>query len=461
MLGLDISYEDFVTAYLQASMGGDPVFAILPNEAVPADVRERFRRPVRQVLRAAYGQKRAGHDYEGYADETFAGWGWKSMRDHGSNESSIYARLGPDKRTELFCRQVDDGALAAPGSKRTDEIWQEIYTVFKGKGYKTDPQKYVGIVTTVTDGKDGVKIITHDQHEYGKAITDEWYTKTGLKPKPRHRPASAEHDERRVRDEATAAGAGTTPKPGKHANTCKHYVMSIMYLQRGTRPDISFAVGYLARHTDAWRESDDAALEYLMDFLFTHGDYVLVGYVHPDDLDNGSLCVRSLSDASFGDDRSTRRSTVGWIIFLKGKRTMLPLNWASTLFGPQTLSTAETEACGIQKATRAGIRATLLIEPMITFDGTQRALMHTGVTDSAAALAAVKNGGNGTALAHMPKTAGISIAWLSDYYFGGDDRELVWQTGKDFTPDAMTKILPQEPTDRYREDMGVVPAPSL
>ena len=73
LLGLDISYEDFVEqACLQAQQRGDPVFAILPNEAIPADVRERFRRPVRQVLRAAYGQKRAGHDYEGYADETFA-----------------------------------------------------------------------------------------------------------------------------------------------------------------------------------------------------------------------------------------------------------------------------------------------------------------------------------------------------------------------------------------------------
>jgi hypothetical protein len=112
----------------------------------------------------------------------------------------------------------------------------------------------------------------------------------------------------------------------------------------------------------------------------------------------------------------------------------------------------------IQKATRAAIRASLMVEAIAKFDGSGFELAHEGVTDSSAALHAVHNGGNGSALAHMPRTAAVSVAWLADYYTKENKASLVHQTGKDFVPDFLTKVLDQVLTEKYTSEVGVVDA---
>ena len=183
---------------------------------------------------------------------------------------------------------------------------------------------------------------------------------------------------------------------------------------------------------------------------------VLHGWVDPQDFIDGTVVVRSASDASYADDRMTRRSTIGYWICLIGPNTFLPFAWGSTLLAPVTLSTTETEAAGIQKATRVAIRVVTTIEPLlrVALGEPERIIQHEHETDSKAAVGAVENGGNGSALAHMSRTHGTNVAWLSDYY-KPSDRWVTWTKGENFVADGFTKHLDDEKFGIFAEKLGL------
>ena len=45
--------------------------------------------------------------------------------------------------------------------------------------------------------------------------------------------------------------------PGELAGSCRRHVCGLLYVCRGSRPDVSFAVGTLSRRLHKWRKIDD------------------------------------------------------------------------------------------------------------------------------------------------------------------------------------------------------------
>ena len=221
-----------------------------------------------------------------------------------------------------------------------------------------------------------------------------------------------------------------------------------------TRPDIAFVLSILCRVTDKWADVHDVILAWVFDYMHTHNKTYLVGWVHPDDFRHGNIRVRSASDASFADDRKTRRSTCGWWVSLCGPKTFVPVAWGACLMKSVAISTAESEMGGIQKATRTAIRIVMLVEPMLRFaHKNESTIEHEHETDSKAAKGAIDNGGGSTALAHMGRTHGTTVAWLSDYY-RPLDRWVQWVSGKDgFLPDGFTK--PIEGFTEFKDGLGL------
>ncbi|KAE8217198.1 hypothetical protein CF326_g9530 [Tilletia indica] len=124
----------------------------------------------------------------------------------------------------------------------------------------------------------------------------------------------------------------------------------LLWLAQGTRPDIAFQVGKLARFMANPSDEHLAAAKRVLRYLagtrelglrFRHTDLAqLVGY----------------SDSDHGADPTTRRSVSGYVFYLYGN----PVTWRSKLQDTVSVSSTEAEYVALSEATREAIWAVLL-----------------------------------------------------------------------------------------------------
>ena len=129
---------------------------------------------------------------------------------------------------------------------------------------------------------------------------------------------------------------------------------SLMYLMIGTRPDIAAAVSIISQFasnpTTLHHQAAKRILRYLkgtINLKLNYGDKdtkpMLIGY----------------SDANWGNDINTRRSTTGYIFYLSGGA----ISWSSKRQATVALSSTEAEYMALSQTTREAIwLRTLLAE---------------------------------------------------------------------------------------------------
>ena len=136
-------------------------------------------------------------------------------------------------------------------------------------------------------------------------------------------------------------------------------VGSLLHIVNFTRPDCAYAVSALARHSSNYDRSHEKAVKRVVQYLY-HTSHLAITYFrdgnvfssekntatvweagcHPLDWDkDDDERFKVFTDASFGDDPVTRRSSSGELIFLNGG----PISWFSRLQKLVALSTAESE----------------------------------------------------------------------------------------------------------------------
>jgi hypothetical protein len=111
-------------------------------------------------------------------------------------------------------------------------------------------------------------------------------------------------------------------------------VGSLFFAAIFTRPDIAFAVGYLARFNSNPGPAHWVAVKHLFRYLKGTLDYKLV--YTPDLLQQPFVCY---SDADYGGDKDNGKSTGGYVI----KVGTGAISWSSKLQSVVTLSTTEAE----------------------------------------------------------------------------------------------------------------------
>jgi len=125
----------------------------------------------------------------------------------------------------------------------------------------------------------------------------------------------------------------------------------LMYLTISTRPDIMYAVTYLARYVSDPGPVHWNAVKRVLRYLRgtrTHG----IVYMHTASMDQVShpqkleLCAHT--DASWGDDLNRRRSTIGYVVFMGG----VPVAWKSKLSSCVAGSTMEAEVIAANEGGR-------------------------------------------------------------------------------------------------------------
>ncbi len=119
-------------------------------------------------------------------------------------------------------------------------------------------------------------------------------------------------------------------------------VGSLLYLSIITRPDIAFAVGKASRKMANPSRSDVTTVHRIFKYLKGTSDYGIT-YNHA-----GSNTIEGYSDSDWSGDKSTGRSTSGYIFTLANGG----ISWMSKQQSAVALSTAEAEYIAASSATQ-------------------------------------------------------------------------------------------------------------
>ncbi|KAE8832650.1 hypothetical protein PTNB73_10321 [Pyrenophora teres f. teres] len=212
---------------------------------------------------------------------------------------------------------------------------------------------------------------------------------------------------------------------------------SLMYLMLGTRPDIAFTVGCLSRYMSNPADIHHAAVKHLWRYLKGTSNLTLVyhGDLKP---------LQGYTDADWGSDPDTRRSTAGYAFNLGSA----VISWSSKRQPTVALSSCEAEYMGQTQATKEAfwLRGLLTEFQIMKADSAATQIL----ADNQGAIALASNPNNHARSKH------IDIQW---HY----TRE-VQDSGKialRFTPtssqiaDGLTKALPKAAFQRFKSALGL------
>lgn len=124
----------------------------------------------------------------------------------------------------------------------------------------------------------------------------------------------------------------------------RHVVGSLIYLAIGTRPDISFAVGYVSRFLENPANIHVTAVKRILRYLKRTSDYGIL--FSSNNVNNFEFCI--YSDADYAGCIETRRSTTGYCLLI-GSST---ISWSSERQSTVSHSTAESEYIAASQASR-------------------------------------------------------------------------------------------------------------
>lgn len=422
----DVEVADLTTAYVQAELHGPVTYIRTPKEARPKEWGDKFHDPVQRLNRALYGLKRAGGDWDRHSADELEDIGWIALED-------VERRLF-FKANKAMGAYIDDLIVsAAPGTLA--EEWRQIGRIFEVKEIKP-LDKFVGISYNRYDGNKGIIIISMHQHEMidqllGK-FGDELSCVTNGELKESNIPGTSELT---MGDcDMSVFGA-----------TCKKWIGSLLFIARGSRPDITFSVAYVARYLDKWTAECDKKLIQIFGYLKATKGYQLNGISGNESVEQ--LWVELFSDADYAGDKDSRKSTTGWIIRIKGLSTNLPLAWGSKKQTAIARSSAESELIALHEAVRQLIPIHEVLKKLLGSKIKARIY-----TDSKATFDIIRNGYS-RKLNYMKKTQGVSIGWLSQE-LSKDEYEVKLVRSEDNLADLFTKPLPKKTLEKILPIVG-------
>ena len=134
--------------------------------------------------------------------------------------------------------------------------------------------------------------------------------------------------------EQLAAGLDVTEDKDEDVRSYpyRQVVGALLYLAMYTKPEISYAVGVLSRFNDKKTAASCKLATYLLRYLNANQECRI-------EFSGKTLDLHGFSDADWGSDIITRRSTTGYIIFAAGG----PISWQSKLQTTVAVSSMESE----------------------------------------------------------------------------------------------------------------------
>ena len=331
---------DYVAAYTQAPIDRDMYMEFPRGFTVPGGAdRKAF---VLKLHRNLYGQKQAGRVWYNYLRKRLI----------------TQAGFIPSKHDEclffrgkvLYALYIDDSILGAPTRCELDEAITAIKEAKLQITLEGDLADFLGVKI---ERKSQNEIIFTQPH-----LIDDILQDLGL-----------QHAKEGKETPAASSRILTRNDYGAEHDKSFHYrsvIGKLNYLEKATRPDISFATHQCARYMTDPKKSHARAVRWI-------GRYLLhsrrKGIRFKADITRG---LEVFVDASFAGnwdkqdaltgDRDTARSRHGYIILYYG----CPLIWKSQLQTEIALSSTESEYTGLSYALREAIPLMTLLEELKT-----------------------------------------------------------------------------------------------
>lgn len=219
-------------------------------------------------------------------------------------------------------------------------------------------------------------------------------------------------------------------------------VGALMYLAVSTRPDIAYTVSTLARFNSNPGKTHWAAVKHLFRYLKATMDLKLT-YGPSPSTSPPSEMFSTFSDADYGMDLDTGRSTGGYIIRIGTGA----VDWSSKLQKVTALSTTEAEYVSAVEAGKSIYwMRNLLTE--LGYDFPSSSTLH---MDNNSAIAVCKNPEHFSKLKHM----NLRLYWLRDSVQAGIITPQFCPT-EEMAADLLTKALPPVKVKYIRTMIGLV-----
>ena len=406
-LNMEIHQMDVKTAFLNGDLT-EEIYMDVP-EGVQATEDN-----VCKLNKTLYGLKQSPRMWNEKIDEYLRQQKFERL----NSDHSIYIRQVGNGGHDIIALYVDDLILLTNTIERMKDLKDELSKKFK----MTDCGElhhFLGI-RVIRDRQE--RKLTLDQEHYAKEVI----TKYGM----------------------TECKVVTTPldpsvqlKAANDDNYAdptlfRQIIGSLMYLMIGTRPDLAAAVSIVSQFASNPTQQHLQAAKRIIRYLKKSAEQKL-------HLGSTKLRLIGYSDANWGNDQNSRRSTSGYLFYYGGL-----VSWSSKKQATVALSSTEAEYMALTHATKEAIWLRSLISELKTeLRLTEPTLIY---EDNQSCIALAKNPVQHARTKHID----IQHHFIRDKV-DSKEIELAYSPTDEMIADALTKALPHPRFSKHVESMGL------
>ncbi|SCV72359.1 BQ2448_3896 [Microbotryum intermedium] len=290
---------------------------------------------VLRLRRSIYGLKQAGQIWNRHIDTSLQDLGYTAT----GTDHCVYSQLDDRHRPHYIALYVDDLLIISPDLAEIERIISGLEQRYGLK--RLGPAKYIL----------GIQIQRLDNGSI--ALSQERYIMDML---------ARFHFDTTTRGTMVpmTPGLSLTTIPGQGTKRIRSWYLqaigSLLYISLGTRPDIAFAVSYLARFANNPGRCHWIAVKHVLCYLrATYRNELLYA--------RGSACITGVagySDANWGACVDTSVSTMGYVFYIAGSA----VSWSSKRQTQVADSTTNAKYLALSHAGKEGIYLSQLLEEL-------------------------------------------------------------------------------------------------
>ncbi|SDA05527.1 BZ3501_MvSof-1269-A2-R1_Chr5-2g07480 [Microbotryum saponariae] len=326
--GLHVHQADIDKAYLHGDLDHDIWMTAPRGFDLPSD-------KVLHLRRSIYGLKQAGRIWNRHIDASLRALGYTAT----GTDHCVYSRLDDRQCPHYIALYVDDLLMISPDLAEIERVISGLEQRYGVK--RLGPAEYIlGIqIRRFDDGS-----IALSQERYIMDVLARFHFDTTT----------------RGTTVPMTPGLSLTAIPGQGTERIRSWYLqaigSLLYISLGTRPDIAFAVSYLARFANNPGRRHWITVQHILRYLratyrnelvYARGQARITGVV-------------GYSDANWGACIDTLVSTMGYVFYITGSA----VSWSSKRQSRVADSTTDAEYLALSHAGKEGIYLSQLLEEL-------------------------------------------------------------------------------------------------
>ena len=322
---LNITQYDISSAFLNADIDTE-LYMKFPPGYPPKDESQHY---VFQLLKGLYGLKQASRLWRELIVKVF---GEANLEVCKTEPGILCIKLGD---LCLICLFVDDYLLLTNNEELRTKIEDIMANLFEVKPLGK-LGLYLGVVVEWYKLPDGRRAVKQHQGPY----FERFFKKVGYdKAKSAKSPAMS----------TVKLSSADSPTENEEKPDWPYMSVggSIMYPSLCCRPDITYQINRLARFNKNPGKAHVDAQKHLIRYLKGTKDRGLI-YKEPTEMIDNKVKIIACVDTDWAGCQDTRRSTVGYVVYLDG----CPIAWKSKLMSTLALSSCEAEFMGLSFVAR-------------------------------------------------------------------------------------------------------------